>query len=161
MDMTFIAPTAGTYSFSSSQLNLATTTVTATEGQEITITGTTTAWYGTIEVTVTTPSGTEVVTGRNRNILKVGAMMAAESNAPADTELVRLYDKSGVIHGSALWSEIKAGEMEIKYAGLTDMNTTIGMFAYTTSESVTYKTDVLTATQLQSTTTLNFSKVTE
>lgn len=159
--MTFIAQTAGTYSFSSSQLNLATTTVTATEGQEITITGTTKAWYGTIEVTVTTPSGTEVVTGRNRNILKVGAMTAAESNAPADTELVRLYDKSGVIHGSALWSEIKAGEMEIKYAGLTDMNTTIGMFAYTTSESVTYKTDVLTATQLQSTTTLNFSKVTE
>lgn len=157
--LTFVAPAAGTYTFTSSQLNLATTTVTATAGQEITITGTTNAWYGTIEVTVTTPSGTEVVTGRNRNLIKVAAMTAG-SNPPADTELVRFYDSDGVILGSATWGEIKAGNLVVKYAGLTDWNTQVGMFAYTI-DGVTYKTDSLSATQLQSSNTLNFQIVSE
>ena len=133
--------------------------MTATAGQEITITGTTNAWYGTIEVTVTTPSGTEVVTGRNRNLIKVAAMTAG-SNPPADTELVRFYDSDGVILGSATWGEIKAGNLVVKYAGLTDWNTQVGMFAYTI-DGVTYKTDSLSATQLQSSNTLNFQIVSE
>lgn len=157
VNMTFVAPTAGTYTFASSQLNLSTTTVTATAGQEIMITGTTTAWYGTIEVTVTTPSGTEVVTGRNRNIIKVGAMSAG-ANAPADTELVRVYDADGIILGSALWSEYKAGTVEIKLSGLTDQNTQVGQFAYTI-DGETWASDSQSATQIISGTTINFNKV--
>lgn len=156
VELKFTATTSGQYTISSSQLNLNTASVNASEGEQVVITGTTTEWSGLIEVTVTSGNNKEILTGRNRSVLKVGKKTA--NPAPDDNQLVRLYSPEGVILGSALWSDVKEGRMEASIPGLSDWNTQIGMLAYTVTDTgVTHYTTTFTATQLQADDVINFN----
>lgn len=120
----------------------------------VTVTGTPKSWYGEIEIKVEN-GGTETITGLNRNVMKLGAMIAG-TDAPAATELVRVYATDGTILGSGLWSEYLAGTMTIKRDNLTDPDVIIGRIAYTIA-GVTRASQQMTPTTLMQGATLNFT----
>ena len=99
--------------------------------------------------------GTETITGLNRNVMKLGAMTAG-TDAPAATELVRVYATDGTILGSGLWSEYLAGTMTIKRDNLTDPDVIIGRIAYTIA-GVTRASQQMTPATLMNGATLNFT----
>ena len=93
-----------------------------------------------------------------RNKLLLGAMTAS-SNAPADNKDVQIRNASNnSTYTTVKWSELKAGGVEVTISGLDNMNSNAIVLRYQRDYSYNYrKTDVLTATQAMSGTTLNFN----
>ena len=101
----------------------------------------------------------ETFTGPVRNKLLLGAMTAS-SNAPADNKDVQIRNASNNnTYATVKWSELKAGGVEVTISGLANMNSNAIVLRYLRDSSYNNyrKTDVLTATQAMSGTTLNFN----
>lgn len=115
----------------------------------------------TVQFTGDATGGTnpETFTGPVRNKLLLGAMTAS-SNAPADNKDVQIRNASNnSTYTTVKWSELKAGGVEVTISGLANMNSNAIVLRYQRDYSYNSyrKTDVLTATQAMSGTTLNFN----
>lgn len=172
--LTFTTNKAGTYTLASNVLTFTsnTTGVTVTTNNQFTVnaagtytfTCTTTTWSTKASVTISKPndntssSNSVTATGVERSMLKI--QVKAGSNAPSSGTTVYLYNSSDTRLYSGNWSTITGGTAEIEIKNLTDWNTAVGYFQYSSGgwfNQTTYKTDSLNAEQLTSgNTTVNF-----
>lgn len=127
---------------------------------------TTDTWSGKVTASVeyegNAAGGTNPVTveGRTRNVLVLGNMTAG-SNAPNNNASVTIYNASNNrALGTATWSQLKNGGVEVTINNLADMNTAAVYFQYTTGNwfnSQTYTTGTLNGNQAVSGSQLNFT----
>ena len=111
----------------------------------------------TVQFTGDEAGGTnpETFTGPVRNKLLLGAMTASSNDK--DVQIRNASNNS--TYTTVKWSELKAGGVEVTISGLDNMNSNAIVLRYQRDYSYNNyrKTDVLTATQAMSGTTLNFN----
>lgn len=176
--MTFTTNKAGTYTLASDVLTFTSSDVSINNSNQFTVnaagtykfTCTTDTWSDVASVTITKPndntssSNSVTATGEERSILKI-QVQASSDNAPSSNRTVSLYNSSGTRLYSGNWSTITGGTAEIEIKNLTNRNATIGYFQYSETSgsgwwqtTTYYKTDMLSAVDLTSGTTVNFNE---
>lgn len=117
----------------------------------------------TVQFTGNAAGGTnpETFTGPDRNKLVLGKMSAG-SNAPSNNTSVTIYNASNNrALGTATWSQLKDGGVEVTINNLADMNTAAVYFQYTSASwgnRQTYISGTLNGNQAVLGSTLNFTR---